>query len=119
MDVVTTRSVLIYVSRKREAFSEFARVLRPGGRISLFESINRFALRDADTWAGYDLGPLDNLGGKLRSVYEALQPPDSDPMLDFDERDLLQLAEQAGFFPIRLDLEAVIEPTPPRAWRAS
>jgi hypothetical protein len=26
------------------------------------------------------------------------------------------LAEKAGFFPIRLDLEAVIESTPPRAW---
>ena len=116
VDVVTTRSVLIYVSRKREAFAEFARVLRPCGRVSLFEPINRFALRDADTWAGYDLGSLDGIGPKLRGVYEALQPYESDPMLDFDERDLIRLAEDAGFFPIRLELEAVIEPTPPRAW---
>ena len=116
VDVVTTRSVLIYVSRKREAFGEFSRVLRPGGRISVFEPINRFALRDDDTWAGYDLGRLDGIAAKLRAVYEALQPPDSDPMLDFDERDLVRLAEEAGFFPIRLDLEAVVEPTPPRAW---
>lgn len=116
VDVVTTRSVLIYVSRKREAFGEFARVLRSGGRISLFEPINRFALHDADTWAGYDLGPLGDIGRKLRAVYEALQPRESDPMLDFDERDLVRLAEEAGFFPIRLDLEAVIEPTPRRAW---
>lgn len=116
VDVVTTRSVLIYVSRKRDAFREFARVLRPGGRVSLFEPINRFALRDADTWAGYDLGSLGATGRKLLAVYKALQPRDSDPMLDFDERDLVQLAEDVGFFPIRLDLEAVIEPTPPRAW---
>jgi ubiquinone/menaquinone biosynthesis C-methylase UbiE len=61
VDVVATRSVLIYVTRKQAAFDEFARVLRPGGRASVFESINRFALRDADTWAGYDLGPLDGL----------------------------------------------------------
>lgn len=116
VDVVTTRSVLIYVARKLEAFAEFARVLRPGGRISLFEPINRFALRDGDTWAGYDLAALDGIGAKLRAVYEALQPPESDPMLDFDERDLVRLAQGAGFFPIRLDLEAVMEPTPPRAW---
>jgi len=37
VDVVTTRSVLIYVRDKRRAFGEFARVLRPGGWISIFE----------------------------------------------------------------------------------
>ncbi|MBA2642461.1 MAG: methyltransferase domain-containing protein [Actinobacteria bacterium] len=42
VDVVTTRSVLIYVADKESALHEFARVLRPGGRISLFEPINRF-----------------------------------------------------------------------------
>jgi arsenite methyltransferase len=116
VDVVTTRSVLIYVSRKREAFHEFARLLRPGGRISLFEPINRFAQRDTDTCAGYDLGPLGDVGRKLRAVYETRQPPDLDPMLDFDERDLVRLAEEAGFFPIQLALEAEIKQTEPRAW---
>jgi arsenite methyltransferase len=41
VDVVTTRSVLIYVAEKAKAFASFARVLRPEGRISLFEPINR------------------------------------------------------------------------------
>jgi len=44
VDAVTTRSVLIYVEDKRRAFSEFHRVLRPGGRLSVFEPINRFVL---------------------------------------------------------------------------
>ena len=35
VDVVTTRSVLIYVERKQTALAEFFRVLRPGGRVSL------------------------------------------------------------------------------------
>jgi arsenite methyltransferase len=41
---VTTRSVLIYVEDRRAAFAEFFRVLRLGGRLSIFEPINRFAL---------------------------------------------------------------------------
>jgi hypothetical protein len=37
-------------------------------------------------------------------------------MLDFDERDLLALAEDAGFFPITLDYRAEIEPPEGRRW---
>lgn len=116
IDVVATRSVLIYVDDKASAFSEFSRVLRPNGRVSLFEPINRFARRSADTLAGYDLGAIPDVSRKIRAVYSALQPPD-DPMLSFDERDLIDLAEQAGFFPIYLDLEARLTAVEPRAWK--
>ena len=116
VDVVTTRSVLIYVADKAKAFHEFARVLRPGGRISLFEPINRFARRVADTWMGYDLSSVSDVAANLLAVYESIQPPDSDPMLDFDERDLLDQAEHAGFTSIRLRLEAEIVPQAPRSW---
>lgn len=115
VDVVTTRSVLIYVADKPAAFEEFARVLRPGGRISLFEPINRFAVRPGATWAGYDLEPLDEIGDKVRAVYSAIQP-EIDPMFDFDERDLFRMGEQAGFFPLRLLLEAEISPIEPRSF---
>jgi arsenite methyltransferase len=118
VDVVTTRSVLIYVSDKQAAFAEFARVLRPGGRISLFEPINRFAERPGNTWMGHDLTPLGDAGAKLRAVYAKLQPLESDPMLDFDERDLIRLAEEAGFFPIHAHLEAEIRPMEPLPWQS-
>ena len=117
IDVVTTRSVLIYVRDKASAFQEFARVLRPSGRISLFEPINRFASRGApNTWGGYDFSAIQEIADKVRALYEALQPADTDPMLDFDERDLLALAEEAGFSRVHLQLEADISPTPSRRW---
>jgi arsenite methyltransferase len=37
-------------------------------------------------------------------------------MLDFDERDLVALAERAGFFPIRLELEAEVRSSEPIRW---
>jgi arsenite methyltransferase len=37
-------------------------------------------------------------------------------MLDFDERDLIRLAENAGLFPINLTVNADVEPAPARAW---
>lgn len=118
VDLVTTRSVLIYVKDKARAFAEFARVLRRGGRISLYEPINRFADCEnaGSRLAGYDLSGLDQIAAKLHALYDCIQPPDTDPMLDFDERDLIRLAEAAGFFPINLTLDAVVERGPFRTW---
>lgn len=39
---VATRSVLIYVEGKEAAFRVFHRVLRPVGRVSIFEPINSY-----------------------------------------------------------------------------
>ncbi len=115
IDVVTTRSVLIYVKEKKRAFSEFHRVLRPGGRISLFEPINSFGSgENRRTW-GFELDGVVDVMQKLNEIYDRIQPPD-DPMLDFDERDLISFAEGAGFFPVTLDFRAEIEPPPKRNW---
>lgn len=109
VDVVTTRSVLIYVARKEAAFAEFARVLRPGGRLSIFEPINSFAHALADpTMFGLDLAPVADLTAKVRAAFMRV-PADQDPMLNFDERDLLGWARAAGFTAIELDYRAEIE----------
>jgi arsenite methyltransferase len=51
IDVVTTRSVLIYLDapRKKKAFREFYRVLKPGGRFSLFEPMAGWCLDRSQT----------------------------------------------------------------------
>jgi ubiquinone/menaquinone biosynthesis C-methylase UbiE len=112
VDVVTTRSVLIYVERKREAFAEFFRVLRENGRISLFEPINRLSrFRHA-----FDTSKVQALDDRIQAVFDELQPRDSDPMLNFDERDLLDLAEEAGFTEIELEVE--VKPPDPIRWES-
>jgi SAM-dependent methyltransferase len=116
VDVACTRSVLIYVKDKERAFGELFRILRPGGRISLFEPINRFGMeqRRQGFW-GFPGDGVSDLATRVEAVFARIQPPD-DPMLDFDERDLLRLAEAAGFFPVELDLRAEIGPKYPTPW---
>jgi arsenite methyltransferase len=116
VDVVTTRSVLIYVADKERAFAEFFRVLRPGGRVSLFEPINSFGMAERRReFFGQDLPDLAEIGSKLESAYDE-EPPESNPMLNFDERDLVRLAESVGFFPVCLDLRLDVEQLQPRSW---
>lgn len=118
VDVVTTRSVLIYVTDKAAAFKEFRRVLRPGGRISLFEPINTLMQQcSGSTFHGYDVGPVHEAAIKVSGRLAAFQPMGADPMLDFDDRDLVRLAEAAGFGDIRLELEVTVRRTRPAlAW---
>jgi len=109
VDVVTTRSVLIYCERKATAFGEFVRVLRPGGRISLFEPINRFSLQHPDGLFGLRESPVDDLLAKVREVYWGGGDTDAQrSMVDFDERDLLDWAVTAGFEAVQLDYRAEV-----------
>lgn len=119
VDALTTRSVLIYVDAKQKAFDEFHRVLKEGGRLSIFEPINRFNWPEPpDRFAGYDITPVADIARKVMALYERLQPRDSDPMGNFDERDLVSHAEQAGFSEIYLELQIEIKPQESADWSA-
>jgi arsenite methyltransferase len=106
VDVVTTRSVLIYVDEKQEAFHEFHRVLRGGGRLSIFEPINRYFETSPDEFWGFDAGPVRDLVERL-SAHEGWDDQgasETDPMMNFGERDLFLFAEGARFEEIVVEL---------------
>lgn len=110
VDVITLKAVLIYVKDKARAFAEFCRVLRPGGRLYVEEPINRFGSDEPDhRFWGYDVTDFQPIAARVKAVYTHLQPRNSDPMLDFDERDLLAHVEREGFAKIDLELRASID----------
>lgn len=121
IDVVTTRSVLIYVKNKRQAFHEFFRVLRPGGRISLAEPINRdhIVLNEIHTneYYGYDTTPIASLMHRIK-VRDAASNPNDDPMTDFSYLDLLGMCEATGFFESHIEVECDLTKRKPRSWES-
>jgi arsenite methyltransferase len=113
VDVVTIRSVLIYVAAKADAFAAFHRVLRPGGRLTIFEPINRLTFPEPqDRFWGYDVAAVAELASKVRATFEELHDPASATMTDFDAGDLVRLAEEARFASVHCECLISVEPGP-------
>ena len=97
VDVVTTRSVLIYVRDKAAAAREFFRVLRPGGRVSIFEPVNR---RNTQLWELVDFG---DLAERVTADFYRRWPSDH-PMQNFDAEDMTRWFHDAGFVEVEADV---------------
>jgi SAM-dependent methyltransferase len=111
VDVITTRSVLIYVDDKAAAFEAFHRVLKPGGRVSLFEPINNYFPDSPDEYWGFDTRPVRDLVAKVWEFEGFVESSyASDPMMNFTEKDLVRYAEDAGFGEVHVELLVDIEP---------
>ena len=100
VDVAMTRSVLIYLPDKRAGLAGMFRVLRPGGRLSIFEPINRFTVDVRDF--GFDVSGIEQIAAL---VWDAFATSGA-TLTDFDERDLLAWAAEVGFIELRLTYEA-------------
>ncbi len=127
IDVVTTRSVLIYVDDKPKAFGEFFRVLRPGGRTALFEPIDDQRMSEFSeywrrrAWADPDseeTGPIRDLLERLSAHWETHYRQVSTAMLNFNERDLVQMCVAAGFVGVHTELYLNVGPVPAMNWDA-
>jgi arsenite methyltransferase len=114
VDVVTTRSTLIYLDDKARTLREFLRVLGPGGRLSMFEPINGFGWPEPEgCFSGYDVREIWDVARKLRGCFGA------DTLVGWDEGDLLRWIEEAGFTDVEVTVELEVKPhpmTPNRDW---
>ena len=125
VNAITIRSVLIYVRDKQKAFQELHRVLQPGGRVAMFEPLNRYHQLDQfgdiaphNQFFGYDVRGIQELADKVQAVFDHVQPPETNPMLNFDERDLLTFVRNAGFSAVSLSLHANFTPwAEHRSWK--
>ncbi|HWM10802.1 MAG TPA: methyltransferase domain-containing protein [Solirubrobacteraceae bacterium] len=116
VDLATTRSVLIYVADKAAAFAAMHRVLRPGGRVSLFEPINSLMYPEPrDRLWGYDVGAVADLADRVKDTFERLSDPATASMSDFDDRDLVRHAVEARFREVHLTLNVDVAPGDMRA----
>jgi ubiquinone/menaquinone biosynthesis C-methylase UbiE len=100
VDVVATRSVLEFVADRRAAIQEIHRILRPGGRFSCFETVNRYLTPHHHL---IDLRPLGELGERIVQMFDGIYADGNEPMLTFDERDLVAMFEEAGFVEVGLN----------------
>lgn len=112
MDTIVSRAVLLYVRDKQKAFENLYRQLKPGGRLSISEPINRFSSLEGkgiEAIFGVDMPELGQLAARIAKLFG--HPPDftSDTMQNFDERDLLRMAQDAGFVEVEIQYRARVK----------
>ncbi len=129
-DAVATRSALAYVADKSAMLTEFLRVLRPGGLLSLGEPVfrddalaacaQRRALEDVAPPAGVALQQPRLL--ELLQRWRSQQFPDTEqelarsPYCNFSERELFAWALQAGFTQVHVELHIDAGPSLAPDW---
>ena len=115
VDVVVERAVLLFIEDRARAFSEYHRVLRPGGRLSLSEPLNSWMSADRPGYLwGYDVSAATDLERKLHDASRAQAAGDDDLLCGFDDRDLIAMARAAGFARVECRSELSLAPPPAR-----
>lgn len=109
IDAAVLRSVLVHVPNTDVAVSELARVLRPGGRLSLREPLNRVGtyISNAVDWS-----PLGELGPRVTALWDGVCA--TDPLQRLDAGALEASFGAAGF----VEIVAAVE-DPGEEWLVS
>jgi arsenite methyltransferase len=125
VDAIVTRASLAYVPDKNAAFREFQRVLKPGGRISIAEPIMQeeaFAARALKARVDAQTGGSPDPFLKLLHRWKSAQFPDTaegcakHPLVNFSERDLINMVRDAGFVDIHMQLHIDVAPSLITSW---
>jgi ubiquinone/menaquinone biosynthesis C-methylase UbiE len=106
VDVVMTRSVLIYLADKEAGVRELHRVLKPRSRASIFEPINEVREQAGNRVRAsgfYDA--LQPEWGEIEKHYEAHKQEWWGTLVGWDERDLIGWFEAAGFSSVKVSYE--------------
>ena len=111
VDVVVMRSVLVHIVDKEKPIKDFFRILKPGGRISVFEPIitkntRYYQLMTPEKYHNYE---------DLKAAEEIMVTDPNDPLMNFDEETLKTNFENAGFK--NTDIEIVVQTSQYQATR--
>lgn len=103
VDVVVMRSVSVHIINKPKAINEFFRILKPGGRISIFEPVmtkntKYYELITPEKYPDYE-------GFKKAEI--EMTSDINDPLMNFDEDSIKKDFETAGFK--NIDIETVVQ----------
>lgn len=124
-DVLTTRAVLTYVADRDAAARSFHRVLKPNGRLSIAEPINRDEAVNLAAFSNFLLSPAaESLSDAVGLMHRCrlVQLPatvaaiESNPLTNFSERDLVALFQRSGFDEIHLELHIDVFRQAPVPW---
>jgi arsenite methyltransferase len=108
VDVVMTRSVLIYLADKQAGVRELYRVLKPKGRASIFEPINEASERvQNEVRASGFHDELQPEWGEIRAYYDAHKEGWWATLVGWDERELIGWFEAAGFSSVDVSYELI------------
>ncbi len=120
-DAIVGRNALGPLPDKAAAVRLLRQWLRPGGRLSLAETVMRHSQR---LHALADLSPLDNgLRRRLIEAEEAIYADADDPLVNWDAADLRDLLDMAGFKEVSVqeevqETEMLITPATLERWFA-
>jgi ubiquinone/menaquinone biosynthesis C-methylase UbiE len=125
VDAVTSRAVLAYVANKSAALGECLRVLKPGGRLSIGEPLlqdDAFHARALRARIEDRSRPAERFLTLLHR-WKSAQFPDTEeaaaksPIVNYSERDLINMVRAAGFTDIHMQLHIDVVPSLITSWQ--